>query len=176
VFDPPQSFAWTRRGEDADLKLGDETTAWSEFFSRESDLMIVQCVEAAVDGEKFEECVLEFHYNRLTIGERSWELIKIDSISGQVRAITIPREAMGFGDVKFIAAIGAFLGWKAVFFTVLAASTLGAVVGLATIALGRRDWSAKIPFGPYLALGALIWLFVGPQIVAWYWHLAAPPI
>src|SRR4029078_12101364 len=88
VFDPPQSFAWTRRGEDADLKLGDETTAWSEFFSRESDLMSGQYVEAAVDGEKFEECVLEFHYNRLTIGERSWELIKIDSISGQVRAIT----------------------------------------------------------------------------------------
>ena len=48
-------------------------------------------------------------------------------------------------------------------------ASLGAVVGVATIAVGRRDWSAKIPFGPYLALGALTWLFVGPELVAWYW-------
>jgi leader peptidase (prepilin peptidase)/N-methyltransferase len=138
--------------------------------------MLLHCSEAVIDGEHFSAALLVFHYNRLTVGDRNWELIKIDEISGKVREIIIPREAMGFGDVKFIAAIGAFLGWKAVFFTVLAASTLGAVVGLATIALGRRDWSAKIPFGPYLALGALIWLFAGPQILGWYWRLAAPPI
>jgi leader peptidase (prepilin peptidase)/N-methyltransferase len=176
LFDPPKSFEWIRRGEDADFKLGDEKEPWSEFFARESDQMRLHCPEAKVDGETFSDALLVFHYNRLTIGERTWELIKVDEISGHAREIVIPREAMGFGDVKFIAAIGAFLGWKAVFFTVLAASTLGAVIGLATIAVGRRDWSAKIPFGPYLALGALIWLFAGPQIVAWYWRLATPPI
>jgi leader peptidase (prepilin peptidase)/N-methyltransferase len=176
VFNPPERFEWTRRGDDADLTLGEEKQPWSEFFARESDQMIVHCTEAMVDGEELGACVLVFHYNRVAIGEREWELIKVDSISGRTDEITIPREAMGFGDVKFIAAIGAFLGWKAVFFTVLAASTLGAVIGLATIAIGRREWSAKIPFGPYLALGALIWLFVGPDIVAWYWRLAAPPI
>ena len=81
---------------------------------------------------------------------------------------------MGFGDVKFIAAIGAFLGWKAVIFTIMAASTVGAMVGVATIAAGRREWSAKIPFGPYLALGALVWLFHGPELVQWYWTLMLP--
>ena len=66
--------------------------------------------------------------------------------------------------------IGAFLGWKAVAFTIMSASTIGAVVGLFTIAIGRREWSAKIPFGPYLAFGALIWLFTGPEWIQWYWR------
>ena len=109
------------------------------------------------------------------IGEKKWELGKLDTIAGSVKEITIPREAMGFGDVKFIAAIGAFLGWKAVLFTVMAGSTFGAVIGLATIALGKREWSAKIPFGPYLALGALVWLFAGPEILAWYLAFSQPP-
>jgi len=82
---------------------------------------------------------------------------------------------MGFGDVKFIAGIGAFLGWKAVVFTIIAASSVGAVVGLATIAIGKKEWSVKIPFGPYLALGALLWLFHGPELVRWYWTLMLPP-
>jgi len=76
---------------------------------------------------------------------------------------------MGFGDVKFMACIGAFLGWKAVLFTVVAASTVGAVVGVISMLAGKREWSAKIPFGPYLSLGAGIWLFYGPQLIAWYW-------
>ena len=58
----------------------------------------------------------------------------------------------------------------------MAASCVGAVIGLATIAARRREWSAKIPFGPYLALGALIWLFAGPQLVDWYLGLMRPAI
>ena len=83
---------------------------------------------------------------------------------------------MGFGDVKFIACIGAFLGWKAVVFTIMSASMFGAVIGVATIAIGRREWSTKIPFGPYLALGALLWLFAGPELVRWYLHVALSPV
>jgi leader peptidase (prepilin peptidase)/N-methyltransferase len=175
TFAEPDKFTWTRNGDDAELQVGEEKQPWSEFFARESDRLLMQCPLVEINGERFENITLEFHYNRLQIGDRKWDLIKLDTISGSVREIIIPREAMGFGDVKFIAAIGAFLGWKAVFFTVLAASTIGAIIGLLTIALGKREWSAKIPFGPYLALGALIWLFVGPQIIAWYWNLAAPP-
>lgn len=171
-FDKPHPFSWTREGEDADLSVGEENQKWSEFFARESDRMLMKASWAEIGGQRFENVTLEFHYNRLRIGDREWELSKLDTIRGEITEIIIPREAMGFGDVKFMAAIGAFLGWQAVLFALMAASIVGAVVGVATIALGKREWSAKIPFGPYLALGALIWLFAGPQIVGWYFDLA----
>jgi leader peptidase (prepilin peptidase)/N-methyltransferase len=75
---------------------------------------------------------------------------------------------MGLGDVKLIAAIGTFAGWQGILFTIVAASFIGAAYGLAAIALGKRDRSSKIPFGPYLAVGAVIWLFWGNSIGHWY--------
>jgi leader peptidase (prepilin peptidase)/N-methyltransferase len=135
----------------------------------------MRCKSASVDGDEFADATLSFTLNVLKIGERTWELEKVDRIIGVVISLVAPREAMGFGDVKFIAAIGAFLGWKAVGFTIMSASTIGAVVGLLSIAVGRREFSAKIPFGPYLALGALLWLFAGPELVRWYLATMLPP-
>ena len=174
VLDQAEAFTWTRAGEDAVLQIGEDKDQWSEIFARESDRLLMECASAEIDGKKLENVTLEFHFDRVNLGEKSWTLDKLETISGSVKEITIPREAMGFGDVKFIAAIGAFLGWKAVLFTVMAGSTFGAIIGLAAIAIGKREWSAKIPFGPYLALGALVWLFAGPQLLAWYWTLAQP--
>ena len=98
----------------------------------------------------------------------------LDRISGVVRELEIPREAMGRGDLKFLACIGAFLGWRAVLFSVFAGSLAGSLVGLGTMLIGKRVWSAKLPFGPYLALGGLIWLFFGEALVAWYAGLLNP--
>ena len=81
---------------------------------------------------------------------------------------------MGRGDLKFLAAIGAFLGWRAVLCSIFAGSLAGSVVGFTSMLLGRREWSAKIPFGPYLALGALVWMFFGARLVAWYVGLMTP--
>ncbi len=75
---------------------------------------------------------------------------------------------MGLGDVKLIAAIGTFVGWEGILFSIVAASFIGAAYGLAVIALGKRERSSKIPFGPYLAVGAVIWLFWGNSIVSLY--------
>jgi leader peptidase (prepilin peptidase)/N-methyltransferase len=70
--------------------------------------------------------------------------------------------------LKFLAAIGAFLGWRAVLFSIFAGSLLGSIVGILTLLIGKRVWSAKLPFGPYLAVGALIWMFFGPALIGWY--------
>jgi len=81
---------------------------------------------------------------------------------------------MGRGDLKFLAAIGAFLGWRAVLFSIFAGSLLGSLVGLLTLVIGKRVWSAKLPFGPYLAFGALTWMFFGEDFVRWYTGLLSP--
>ena len=73
---------------------------------------------------------------------------------------------MGFGDVKLLAAIGAFLGWQATVFSIFLSSMVGSIVGLALIALRKRDLQGHIPYGPYIALGALIWLFAQDQLLA----------
>ncbi|HEX3816854.1 MAG TPA: prepilin peptidase [Chthoniobacterales bacterium] len=170
----PTPFTWVREGDDAEFVVGTESGLWSDHFARESDLMLLHCDEAQVDARHFENVTLQLRYDRLTIAEESFPLDATDRISGVVRELQIPREAMGRGDLKFLAAIGAFLGWRAVLFSVFAGSLAGSLVGLTTLALGKRSWSAKIPFGPYLALGALVWMFCGLRLVNWYTGLLAP--
>ena len=75
---------------------------------------------------------------------------------------------MGFGDVKLMGAIGAFLGWQAVFFTVFVSSLLGSVVGVILMIFGGVKMQSRIPFGPYLSAAALIWVFWGPALVDIY--------
>ncbi len=168
VLEKPERFTWTRHGDDADLQSGDETMKWSDLFSRPSDLLVMNVTEARAGGKEYGETKLKFYYDRLLVESDEHQLDKLDEITGTVTGMVIPREAMGFGDVKFIAAIGAFLGIRAVFFTVLAGSVIGAVIGLTLIVIGHREWSGRIPFGPYLALGAVIWIFFGPQLVSSY--------
>jgi leader peptidase (prepilin peptidase)/N-methyltransferase len=173
-LEAPTHFSWVRDADDAEFVVGEERGLWSEHFARESDLMVLDCAQAEVDGRRFEKTSLHFNYDRVRIAEESFPLDQIDRITGIVYELQIPREAMGRGDLKFLAAIGAFLGWRAVLFSIFAGSLLGSVVGLASMLFGQRAWSAKIPFGPYLALGALLWMFFGLRLVAWYAGLLAP--
>ena len=175
-FDSATDLSWIRRGEEADFVVGEEKMLWSDFFYRGNERVLMRCLWIEIDGERFEKVGVRCECDWLHIGKKKWELVKVDEIKGSVIEVTFPREAMGFGDVKFIACIGAFLGWKGVAFTIMGASTIGAFVGILTIACGKREWSAKIPFGPYLALGALIWLFTGPELVKWYWAMTFPPV
>ena len=174
-YEKPVLLSWIRRDQEADFIVGEEKMLWSDFFYRGNEQVLMQCPWIEIDGERFEDASVRCECDWLHLGERKWELVKVDEIKGEVTELTFPREAMGFGDVKFIACIGAFLGWQAVAFTIFSASTLGAVIGLLTIGIGRREWSARIPFGPYLALGAMIWLFTGPELVRWYWEYTFPP-
>ncbi len=77
-------------------------------------------------------------------------------------------EGMGGGDVKMLAMIGAFLGWKLTLLTLVLSSIAGSVIGLAVIALKRGGLKHALPFGTFLALGALAASLWGEQIAAWY--------
>jgi len=173
-LDAPTPFTRTRKGDDADFVVGEEQGLWSDYFSRESDLLILLCDEAIIDGRNVGKTELRFHYNRVKLEGEEISLDTLASITGIVHALQIPREAMGRGDLKFLASIGAFLGWRAVLFSVFAGSLFGSLVGLVTMLVGRRVWSAKIPFGPYLAFGGLLWMFFGESLLSWYFGLLNP--
>jgi len=77
-------------------------------------------------------------------------------------------EGMGFGDVKMLAMIGAFLGWRSMLLTLFLSSFLGSAIGLGMVTVKRGDMKYALPFGTFLAAGALIASVVGDRIVGWY--------
>lgn len=81
------------------------------------------------------------------------------------------KEGMGGGDIKLLAMIGAFLGWKAVLPIVFFASIFGTLVGVPVMLVQKADGKLAIPFGPFLSVGALVYLLWGPLIISWYLHL-----
>jgi leader peptidase (prepilin peptidase)/N-methyltransferase len=83
-------------------------------------------------------------------------------------------EGMGGGDIKLLAWIGAVLGWTSVPFVILAASVLGSIVGILLAFRSKAGLKSVIPFGPYLAFAALLYLFGGAVIGAWYIGLFLP--
>jgi leader peptidase (prepilin peptidase)/N-methyltransferase len=77
-------------------------------------------------------------------------------------------EGMGGGDVKMLAMIGAFLGWKLVLLTLVLSSFAGSIVGVAVIAARRGDMKYALPYGTFLSLGALVASLVGARLIDWY--------
>lgn len=77
-------------------------------------------------------------------------------------------EGMGFGDVKMMAMVGAFLGFRGVLLTLFLGSLTGSIVGLVIIGLSGGDMKTKLPFGTFLGMGAIATVYAGPPIITWY--------
>lgn len=80
-------------------------------------------------------------------------------------------EGMGGGDIKLLAMIGAFLGWKAILPVIFISSCLGTIVGVPLMLQQRASGKLAIPFGPFLSAAALLWLFWGGLMLRWYFGL-----
>ena len=78
------------------------------------------------------------------------------------------KEAMGGGDIKMMAMVGGVLGWKGVIMTTFLGSLTGSIIGILSLLIRGREKGSLIPFGPFLALGSLITLFYGQEILTWY--------
>ena len=81
------------------------------------------------------------------------------------------REGMGGGDIKLLAMVGAFIGWRGVLVTLMIGSLTGAVVGIALM-IARGSIAPADSVGPFLALGAACGLFFGDTAINWYLGLA----
>jgi leader peptidase (prepilin peptidase) / N-methyltransferase len=77
-------------------------------------------------------------------------------------------EGLGMGDVKMLAMIGAFLGWKLMLVTLVLSSFLGSFIGIAMIVLKKGDMKYALPFGTFLAIGAIVASVSGDAILRWY--------
>jgi leader peptidase (prepilin peptidase) / N-methyltransferase len=173
-FDPAEEFHWS--GATERLRLGDEDLAWDDLFARRRDVLAIELEGVArIDGEDVAAERLEFRYDRVEAGGRVWDLGRVGEVAGRMRAVVIPREAMGFGDVKFLACIGAFTGWQGAVFALFAGSIIGSFAGLAGLFLARDRAGVRLPFGPFLAAGALVWLFAGRGIVNSYFEWLGRP-
>ncbi|MBW2311632.1 MAG: prepilin peptidase [Deltaproteobacteria bacterium] len=85
------------------------------------------------------------------------------------------REGMGGGDIKLLAMMGAWLGWKAIPFILLASSLIGILIGGGSGLVLKKGLKTKIPFGPFLSISSIIYIFFGPELIKWYiaWQLSA---
>ncbi|MGD8981754.1 MAG: prepilin peptidase [Desulfobacterales bacterium] len=80
------------------------------------------------------------------------------------------KEGMGGGDIKLLGMIGTFIGWKGVIFTIFAASLTGTLVGMIVMLLKGKNLKFAIPFGPFLSIGAMSYVFFGEKVIFWYFQ------
>jgi len=150
------------------LVLPDQQIAYEDVFYRESDVISLQARTLELVDRCYKNVVVRLTPVALRIDEEKLDPEQVPYMEAMSREIVLPREAMGLGDVKFMAAIGAFLGWKAVIFSLMLSSLIGSVVGVGLIVIGKRAWSSRLPYGPYIAMAAAIWVFGGKEFVEWW--------
>jgi leader peptidase (prepilin peptidase)/N-methyltransferase len=166
-----------------DLELGGRTTVWftesslrlpteevpyEDLFYRVSDTIELRGWRVEMLDRCYADVEVRLSQRVLQVGEDRFKPEEIEWLEVVTDRIRLPREAMGLGDVKFMGAIGSFLGWQAVLFSLMLSALLGAAVGVILILCGRREWSSRLPYGPYIALAAMVWIFHGPGLLRWW--------
>jgi leader peptidase (prepilin peptidase)/N-methyltransferase len=148
--------------------LPDKEIPYEDLFYRQSDVIRLQARTVELVDRCYKDIQVRLSPSSLEIGDERLNPSEVPYMAAVSTEIVLPREAMGFGDVKFMAGIGAFLGWKAVIFSLMISSLIGSLVGVALILLKRQAWSSRLPYGPYIAIAAAIWIFAGRDLLQWW--------
>ena len=143
----------------------DEEIVWSHLFSRSSDKVRFQAASIKFADKEFLDAAVIVREDSIAVNGAKHPLPD-GAIEAMVNEIVIPREAMGIGDVKLLAAIGAFLGWQATLFTIFLSSLIGSIVGLVLIRAEETGLAGPYSLWPVHCAGAFIWIFAQDQLLA----------
>jgi len=160
------------------VHLPDRDIPYEDIFYRASDAIQMQVRRVELVDRSYRDVTVRLALlaKRLEIGDDQFDPEQCRHMEVVASELVLPREAMGFGDVKFMAAIGAFLGWPATIFSLMVSSVIGSVVGITLIVLGKREWSSRLPYGPYIAAAAVGWIFAGQRVLDWIFGGPAGPL
>ena len=150
------------------LCLPGQEIPYEEIFYRKTDTIVLHARTLELVDRGYANETVRLSPSRLRIGDEEIAPETVPHLEAVCSEIVLPREAMGLGDVKFMAAIGAFLGWEATLFSLVVAAMIGAAYGSSMVLLHKQKWAGRLYFGPFLALAATLWIFAGPELVAWY--------
>jgi len=167
VLPPDTKIIFTENG----LAFPDKEIPYDEVFNRPSDTVHLHARTVELVDRCYREVEIRLSSSTLQIGDDKLNPEEVPCMEAVTDRIMLPREAMGLGDLKFMAAIGAFLGWQGVLFSLFLSSALGSVVGLSLAAVGRMP--KRLAYGPYISIAAALWIFAGHPIAAWYMRLMA---
>ncbi len=154
------------------VHLPDREIPYEELFYRKTDTVVLQARIVELPDRCFKNVPVEIALlsRSLRIGDEVFDPEQVSHLEAVTSELVLPREAMGLGDVKFMAAIGAFLGWQSILFCLVVSSILGSIVGVSLIVTGKREWSSRLPYGPYIAVAAALWIFGGLQLWNRIWQ------
>jgi leader peptidase (prepilin peptidase)/N-methyltransferase len=173
-FDSPVAWSLKESENDQDpmcFVIDGEEIAWWDIFSRKTDRLLVETTAIRVSGESVDGGTLVISELEIRLPDGTvHQLAEIKSLSGMASATVVPREAMGMGDVHLLGMIGAFFGWTGVLFSLFAASVFAIIAAI----IGRIGFGRQLPFGPFLAMGAVAWLFGAWRIWEWYLEVISP--
>lgn len=155
------------------LQIGDgDLRPWEQLLERKSDRIDLQLAPHTELPEALANTTPDPKTDRLRIdhecilfGGQSIDLQAVPALEFTAVRCRVPREVLGLGDIKLAAMIGAFLGVSGTLAALMLGSLSGTAWGLLTLALTRGKSGAALPFGPFLALGAIVWIFAGHELL-----------
>lgn len=146
------------------LVLPDKTIPYEDVFFRRSDTIVLHAKTVELVDRCYWDVDVQLKPETLRIGHEQFNPEDVLQMEVVTDELVLPREAMGFGDVKFMAAIGSFVGWQGVGFALMVSSLIGSVLGVGLVLAGKRAWSSRMPYGPFIAMATVVWIFGGRNL------------